>query len=140
MSEALELAKKEMISSGATCVLLKGDHIYSSVQRGVAPLLNWLDTGMDFTGYCAADKVVGNGAAFLYALLNVKEIYAHILSHPAAETLRRYGIDYSYGTLVDHICNRAGTGLCPIEEAVCNETVATNALKKIRTRLTELQS
>ena len=140
MSEALELAKVKLTDSGATCVILKGDHIYTSAQRGVAPLLNWLDTGMDFTGYCAADKVVGNGAAFLYALLNVQELYAHILSRPAAETLQRYGISYTYGTLVDHIRNRSGTGLCPIEESVAGETIATDALKKIRAKLAQLQA
>ena len=140
MDNTLKLAIAELTSTDATCVIRREDRVYKSTQRGVTPLLNWLDTEMDFTGYCAADKVVGNGAAFLYALLNVQEVYAHVLSRPAADTLHRYGISYSCGTLVDHIRNRAGTGICPIEEAVADETVAAEALKKIRAKLALLQN
>jgi hypothetical protein len=44
----------------------------------------------------------------------------------------------AYGTLVDNIRNREGNGICPIEEAVTGETVAADALRRIRTRLAEL--
>ena len=61
-------------SGNHTCVVCKEDSIYTTSQRGVAPLLNWLDDGVDLKGYSAADRVVGRGAAFLYCLLGVKEI------------------------------------------------------------------
>ena len=65
-------------SGNHTCVVCKEDSIYTTSQRGVAPLLNWLDDGVDLKGYSAADRVVGRGAAFLYCLLGVKEVYAKI--------------------------------------------------------------
>lgn len=138
MSDALDQIKVELFRSNYTCIIQKGDQVYTSEKRGVRPLLDWLDVGMDFSGYAAADRVVGNGAAFLYVLLNVKELYAHVLSRPAAETLERYHIRVAYGTLVDSIRNREGNGICPIEAAVTGETVAAEALQKIRARLAEL--
>ena len=138
MSDALDQIKVELFRSNNTCIVRKGEQTYTSDKRGVRPLLDWLDIGMDFSGYVAADRVVGNGAAFLYVLLNVKELYAHVLSRPAAETLERYHIRVAYGTLVDNIRNREGNGICPIEEAVTGETVAADALRRIRARLAEL--
>ena len=140
MNDTLIPVKTQLLESDCTCLIQKEDRIYVSHERGVKPLLGWLDAGMDFSGYSAADRVVGNGAAFLYVLLNVKEIYAHVLSRSAAETLQRYRIRVAYGTLVDHIQNRTGNGRCPIEEAVEGETVAAEALVKIRKRLKELQN
>ena len=138
MSDLLESLKNDLQASDFTCIIQKNDQIYTSHERGVKPLLSWLDVGMDFSGYSAADRVVGNGAAFLYALLNIKEVYASVLSKSAAETLERYHIRVAYDVLVDTIQNRTGTGRCPIEDAVDGETVATEALKKIRNRLAEL--
>ena len=140
MSDALDQMKVELFRSDYSCILQKDDQSYSSALRGVEPLLGWLDVGMDFSGYVAADRMVGNGSAFLYALLNVKEVYAHVLSRPAAQTLERYHIRVAYGTLVDALPNRDGTGLCPMEQAVEGETIATEALKKLRARRNELLS
>ena len=43
------------------------------------------------------DKVVGRAAAFLYVLLEVKEIYAGVMSEGAADVLSKYGICSGYG-------------------------------------------
>lgn len=122
-----------------TCVLCKEDTIYTSTERGVKPLLYWLDNGIDLKGFSAADKVVGNAAAFLYVLLGVKEVYAPVMSEAAVSTLSRNGIRYQCGESVKSIINRAGTGNCPMEEAVCGITVPTEALGAIRRRLAELK-
>ena len=133
-------AKALLEAEHLTCALCLGDARYTATARGVAPLLFLLDDGTPLQGFCAADKVVGAGAAYLYVLLGVQEVFACIVSEPASEILTRYGISLHYGTLVPHIRNRAGDGYCPIETAVADATDPTDALMRIRRRLAELRS
>lgn len=126
-------------SGNYTCVVCGGDSVYTATHRGVAPLLDWLDTETDLTGFSAADRVVGRGAAFLYCLLGVKEVRARVMSYPAAEVLRSYGISADADTFVDGIINRAGTGPCPFEAAVMNIQDAGQALIAIRSKRRQMQ-
>ena len=48
-----------------TCVVCRENLVYTATERGVKPLLSWLDNGPSLVGFCAADRVVGRGAAFL---------------------------------------------------------------------------
>lgn len=129
------LKARQLLESGDyTCVVCCGDAVHTTTQRGVAPLLNWLDNGTVLTGFSAADRVVGRGAAFLYCLLGVKEVYARVMSHPAAAVLRSYGIDTTADTFVDGIINRQGTGPCPFEAAVMGIQDAQEALTAIRNK------
>ncbi len=131
---ALALLRK----NGLTCALCKGPSAYTDTRRGVAPLLNWLDNGMCFSNFCAADKVVGAGAAYLYVLLGVTEVYALVVSIRAREILARHGVTLYAELVVPHIVNRAGDGICPIEQAVAEATDPKDALTRIRHRLREL--
>lgn len=128
----MQKARSLLESGDYTCVVCKGDSIYTTSQRGVAPLLNWLDGGTNLADFSAADRVVGRGAAFLYCLLDVKEVYARVMSKPAAEVLRSNGIGTSADIYVEGIVNRAGTGSCPFEAAVMDIQDAQTALTAIR--------
>ena len=130
----LQKARNMLESGNFTCVVCKGDAVCTTTQRGVAPLLNWLDAGTDLTGFSAADRVVGRGAAFLYCLLGIKEVHARVMSHPAADVLRAHGIGVSADTYVAGIINRAGTGPCPFEAAVMDIQDAETALTAIRNK------
>ena len=123
-----------------TIVLCNGEQVYSDTKRGVAPLLSLLDSEADVSGYSAADKVVGAGAAYLYVLLGVCEIYAAVISEGAKRILLSHGIDVFFGETVPHIINRKGDGICPIELAVSDARDASDALKKIKNRLKELNA
>lgn len=111
-------AKSLLISGAYTCVLCKGDQTYTTAKRGILPLVEWLDSGMDLKGASAADKIVGKAAAYLYILMGVTEVYASVMSTEAAHLLSQNGITNDCGTSVTAIINRAGTGLCPMEQAV----------------------
>lgn len=117
-NKALKKAKKLLVSEGYTCVLTDGAAAHASTRRGVKPLVDFLQSGTDFTGFYAADKVVGRATAYLYVLLGVKALYAQVISNPAAAVLAEHGITVQYGTLVPNIINRAGDGICPFEGAV----------------------
>ena len=118
MSKDLAQARAILAEGGYTCVFCRGAEVYTSRERGVAPLLDMLDAGRDMHGFAAADKVVGKAAAFLYALLGGKEVYAGILSEGAQQVLQAHKIPAEYGELTAAIRNRANTGFCPMEEAV----------------------
>ena len=114
----LQKARSLLESGNYTCVVCKEDSVYTTTQRGVAPLLNWLEDRVDLRDFSAADRVVGRGAAFLYCLLGVKAVSAPVVSTAAADVLNRHGIVLMADLEVDFIWNRRHTGPCPMETAV----------------------
>lgn len=129
----------DILNSGQyTCVLCKKCEIYTSTERGVKPLLEWLERKTELEGFSAADKVVGKAAAFLYVMLGVKEVYSHVMSESAVYTLERNGVQPYFDKSVKNIINRHGTGFCPMEEAVGEISDISEAFKAIKKRLTEL--
>ena len=133
----LEFAK-DMLSQGHTCAAYNGTSFMFSDQRGVAPLLKWLEDKRDLSEFSVADKVIGRGAAFLYVLLGAKNIFAHVISASALELLISHGIRISYDECVPRIINRAGTGVCPIEESLMNVNRADEALSIIKNTLKKI--
>ncbi len=138
MTQELTRAKELLDRGEYTCVIIHTGNIYRERRRGVAPLLALLESEADCKGASVADKVVGAGAAYLYALLEIKELYAAVLSKPAKDILTSYCIDVHAGITVAHINNRAGNGICPIECAVANARDAQDALAKIKERHKQL--
>lgn len=134
----LTTAKKRLETGGYTCVLCRGERVHTATERGVKPLVRWLTENLDAKDFSAADRVVGRATAFLYQLLGVKEVYAHVMSRAAAEVLTRGGIAHSCGQLVDNIINRQGTGICPFEEAVLTITEPGEALTAIREKMAQM--
>ncbi len=129
---------KEILSDGHTCVLVSDEDTVITDERGVLPLVKWIDEGKAFEGYSAADKVVGKAAALLYITLGVKNIWAGVISKPAAEVFEQFGIEYWYDTLADAIINRRGDGFCPMETAVKNISSPEEALVAVKNKLNEL--
>ena len=134
----LEKAKTYLKEETCTCVLCRDDQLFSSKHRGVRPLLDFWDSGKDFSGFSAADKVVGKATAFLYCLLGVREIYAGVLSDAAAEVLTRANISFSCDSRVAAIRNRDNTGPCPMEQATKDISDPNLALIAVRKTLESL--
>ena len=139
MTQNLLKARTLLENGGYTCVLCLGGTTHTATERGVKPLLDWLDSDLDLCGFSAADRVVGRGAAFLYCLLGVAEVHARIMSHPAAQVLHAAGIACTADTMVDGIINRKGTGPCPFEAAVLDITEPQEALIAIRAKMRQMQ-
>ncbi len=131
---------RELLNAGNyTCVVCKDGTFLTATHRGVRPLLDWLDAGQDLRGFSAADRVVGRATAFLYVLLGVKDVYARVMSRPAAQVLAQHGVAVHYDTLTEGIVNRAGTGPCPFEDAVMQITHPQDALSAIRSKMAQMQ-
>ena len=140
MNTDISNAKAILSQENCTCVLCKGEKVFRSNRRGVAPLLEFLNSGEDFQGFSAADKVVGKATAFLYCLLGIQTLYARVLSVPAMQVLQQYGISFSYDCLVEGIRNRENTGPCPMEKATRDAKTPEEALSAIIQTLKILQS
>ena len=139
MSKDLINARELLASGKYTCVVCRENTIHTATERGVKPLMNWLEEGVDLQGFSAADRVVGRATAFLYVLLGVKEVYAQVMSRPAAAVLAAHGISAARDTLTDGIINRKGTGPCPFETAVLNIQDPGEALCAIRKKQQQMQ-
>ncbi len=132
---------KEILEKGAfTCVLVSKEEVISFSERGVKPLLSLLNEERNMANFCAADKVVGKAAAFLYLLLGVKTIYASVISEHALALLHENGVCVSYDTLVPMIRNRTDTGFCPMESATLTCHTPHEALGKIKETLEKLKT
>lgn len=138
MNNTTKTAKELLLQNGYTCVLCSAGAIYHSTQRGVKPLLDFLESGKDFTGFSAADKTVGLGAAHLYVLLGITSVWANVMSRAAKELLQQHHICVHCENLVPFIINRKGNGACPIETAVTGIHNSIDALAVIAETLKKL--
>ena len=141
MQDSDLLRARELLTAGGyTLVLVRGEFVETDTERGVNPLLSRLDGDSDYSGYSAADKVVGRAAAFLYVLLGIRRLHAETVSELALEVLSEHGISVTYTTLAKRIRNRTDTGDCPMESAVRECRQPPEALACIRSVLLRLQS
>lgn len=87
-----------------------------------------------------ADRVIGRGAALLLVRGAVREVYAHVMSEGALAVLRVAGIQAHYASLQPYIINRAGTGMCPVEQLTQNTTSPDEAYRLVGEFLGEIRN
>lgn len=128
-------AKNIMKDAGYTCVLCKNDKVYKSKECGIKPLLSFYESKKNFSRFCAADKIVGRAAAFIYAALGADEVWAEVMSKDAYELLLKNNIGAYYEVLTEKIINRSSTGLCPMEEACQGSENSEEAIAAIKEKI-----
>ncbi len=119
MSDDLSRARQLLETGDYTCVLCKGQILRTCTARGVRPLVDLLHEGQ-FSGFSAADKVIGKATAFLYVLLDIQAVYTPVASEAAIRILQEHQIEIHCDMSVPAIYNRSHTGFCPMETAVGN--------------------
>ena len=125
------------LEDGYTCTILqRGAPVYQSRERGVRPLLALIDAH----GCTAVDSIVGRAAALLYVYLGIAAVTADVMSVGAREVLTAHGIETAAQTTADHIINRRGDGLCPMEIATSGITDPAEALAAIRKTVAALRA
>lgn len=133
------VAKNRLKTGSDTLAVCLDGRLYTDTESGIKPLLKLIDSDLDLRGACAADRIVGKAAAMLYVILGVSRVYAETLGKSGQAVFERYGISYEYDTLTDHIINRAGTDLCPMELAVRDIDDPEAALSAVKQKSRELQ-
>ncbi len=136
----LEHARAMLLCEGSdyTCVLCRGDQVYTSRKRGISPMVDFLDGGAELSGFCAADRIVGRAVAMLFCLAGVRAVYAEVITTGAIDILRGQGIAVTWREETDTIINRTGDGPCPMENAVREITDPHLAYRAIKHTLTIL--
>lgn len=135
----LEKAKQILKEKNCSCVFCRVNDVIIKTESGIAPLVGFTDSVIDYSDFCAADRIIGKAAAFIYVLLNVKAVHGSVMSVSAVEILNHANIAYSYDVLADNIINRTGTGLCPMEDAVKDTDDPQTALVLIKNKLSFLK-
>ena len=110
---------KNNLAGHTICLCKDGDCLYSE-KRGIAPMMGFIESGVDLSGYSVADIVVGKATALLFVKCEIKNVFAKTLSQKGKSILETYGVDCEYETLTENIINRLGTDICPMEKAVAN--------------------
>ena len=123
-----------LLHEGAySCVIRKGAEVRTFHKRGVADLYFLLENEPEFLlGAFVADKVVGKGAAALMILGGVKRVYTDVISTPALDLFKTYGVEVSFSEVTDRIVNRTKDGLCPVETLCLNLDSLADMLNEIR--------
>ena len=129
---------KELIdilhNEGLTLVIKSGDGtLHRFTQRGVKDLVTLVTENPEILkGALIADKAVGKAAAACMVVGGAKHVHADVMSKPALALLQHHHVEADYGTLVDHIINRAGTDWCPMERLSRDENDPAAIISKIK--------
>lgn len=139
-----DLSNKDLITAqnnlkGHSLVLCKDGKMLFGEKRGISPMLDFIDGGIDLCGYSASDLVVGKAAAMLFVKAKIKAVYAEVLSEKGKYFLQKNAIPFSYGVLTENIINRDGTDICPMEKAVKDIDGADLGYRAIKEKLLLLQ-
>lgn len=119
---------KELLSQ-VNCVVIKDGREYLGTKKGVSPLLEFIDSGVDLRGGIAADRIVGKAAALLYVKMGVSFVYAKVMGRSAMRVFDNAKIEYEYGEMTDFIKGR--NGVCPMEAAVADTDDPDLAVEKL---------
>ena len=129
----------DMVNAGsATFVIVKNGKIVSSDSpRGIAYTIKAFEDGK-LSGTFVADRIIGKAAAMIFSLAGVKACYGRTVSQSALKWLNDHNIKVTYGECTEHIINRTGDGICPMESTVKDTDNAQKALELLKAKVTEL--
>lgn len=137
LTEAIDKLRTENLS----CVVIKGDEVFTSNEFGIKPLMIFLREDREFFNNAViADKIVGKAAALLMVLGKVNEVYGEVISDGAMQVFRDNKVRYLYEQSVSHIKNRDKTGICPMEEAVKDISSPTQAFEALERTIAALMA
>lgn len=133
-------AVERLLAEGCSCVIRNGERLRSFHQRGVSDLWQLLHEEPEWLrGAFVADKVVGKGAAALMIAGGVRGLFARTISRPALDLLAGAGIPVEYETTVPYIINRAGNGMCPVEQLCADARTSEECLPRIGAFIRRMQ-
>lgn len=124
----------------AACVVIRGGVIErTEMGRGIGPVLKLYDEGT-LAGAFVVDKIIGKAAAMIMTEGGIKQCYGLTMSRAAYDWLTGHGVKADYRECVDVIINRAGDGMCPMEETVLNVDDAKEGIEALRRKRAELMA
>jgi hypothetical protein len=142
LQPAVETARRMILEEGVPCVFLRDGAVAGVGEgTGVRPLIDTYDRRPELLrGAVVVDRIVGKAAAMLAVLGGAAGIYGLTISEAARDYLAVRGIPCGYDDCIARIINRAGTGLCPMEQAVLTEEDPAAGLATLRETMRRLQA
>ncbi|MBO7740445.1 MAG: DUF1893 domain-containing protein, partial [Clostridia bacterium] len=104
---------------------------------GVAPILRLYENDL-LKDATVIDKVVGRAAAMVMTRGGVISCHAVTLSEGAQKWLIEHKVEVTYETLVPHIINRQGDGMCPMEQIALSLDSDQTIVTLLKNKLAEL--
>ncbi|GKX29904.1 TonB-dependent receptor [Vallitalea longa] len=136
-----QLDNYELENNNYTCMVKHNDKVvFTSKEKGVKPLLDYINEEYDYTNITVIDKIIGKGAMCLAIKCKATKVITPIISQKALDTANMYNVDVHYKEIVPEIINRTGTGPCPIENAVSSINNIEEAYSVIINTLQELSN
>jgi hypothetical protein len=138
----LEVARSRIGRDGVTFVLVRDGVVVAEDRRhGVVPVYERvLLCPADFSGASVADAVLGRAVVVLVRGLALAAAYGKIASRGAATLAAADGLNLTWGSLVDGLRDRTGTGPCPFEAATAFCWTSEQALAAVAAALGRLQA
>ncbi|QUH27816.1 DUF1893 domain-containing protein [Vallitalea guaymasensis] len=134
-----QLNSNELNESNYTCIVKNNDEVvFTSTERGVKPLLDYINENHEYKDITVIDRIIGKGAMCLAIKSRAKIVITPIISKKALELADKYNVHVEYKKVVPGIINRTGTGPCPIENAVSDIEDVEEAYNIILDTLKEL--
>lgn len=139
-ANATESAKNLILREKATCVVIKNGAVINVENgRGVKPIIAMYEQGL-LKDAVVVDKIIGKAAAMILVLGGAKSCYGLTMSRAALDYLKAYNVKAEYDTLTEHIINRQGDGICPMEQTVAELEDPAEALEALRAKIAELSA
>ncbi len=132
---------EQMVNSENNLMVFRGDElVFSSSGRGIAPLIEAIDTigRENLIGVTTVDRVVGKAAALLNLYMGAVEVHAGVISSGAKALLSGHGVQYQFLEETDVVKAKDGVVFCPFEKLVWDVSDPEEAHALIRARLAEL--
>ena len=95
------VAAKKILDSGKNAVLCYKGLVLTSNKSGITPLLEFLDSKMDFHEFASAYKKIGILEAIIFIKLNIKDIFTYSISNEAKKIFDSNNINCMYLENVD---------------------------------------
>lgn len=122
------------------CAVYNENGLHTSAERGIRPMILWLEEDSEFLrGAAVADKIVGRAAAMIMVHAGVKEVFASVISNSALELLRENGIEVTYSMTAIAISNRRGDGICPMERLTAPIKDPQTAYETLRNKVLSME-
>jgi MFS family permease len=118
-----------------TLVLVHDDEFVTYKNRGIRPLMQAIDSEVNYTNWSAADKLVGKASALLLVALGVKNVYTPTISRKAVQIFDRFNVYYLYDKIIERVLNQDKTDACPMEKLLDEVDEPEFAYRKIKEQL-----
>ncbi len=129
---------KDALGSHSIAVVRAGS-VLTDDARGISPMLDFLARGEDLRGAAVADRIVGRAAALLFLHAGIRAVWATVISRGALALLMGAGVSCRYDTLTEHIINRTGDDICPMEKTVVGISDPETAYRLLREKRDEMR-